>query len=124
MARRALWDVGLDYKHATGHGIGAYLNAHEIPPLLSSHNLSPGMLRNMFTSNEPGYYEDDKFGVCIENVLQVVDVPDSSAYFNGKGANKFDEITMVPIQTKLIMVDLLTEIEVFNFCAHICLLFL
>lgn len=51
MARRALWDVGLDYEHATGHGIGAYLNVHENPPLISSENSWPGMLKNMFTSN-------------------------------------------------------------------------
>lgn len=51
MARRSLWDVGLDYEHATGHGVGAYLNVHETPPLISSENSPPGMMRNMFTSN-------------------------------------------------------------------------
>lgn len=51
MARRSLWDVGLDYGHGTGHGIGAYLNVHEFPPLISSHNNRIGMMRNMFTSN-------------------------------------------------------------------------
>lgn len=50
MARRSLWDVGLDYDHPTGHGIGAYLNAHEIPPLLSSRYSWHGMMKNMFTS--------------------------------------------------------------------------
>lgn len=50
MARRPLWDVGLDYDHDTGHGIGAYLNAHEIPPLLSSKYTWHGMMKNMFTS--------------------------------------------------------------------------
>lgn len=115
MARRSLWDVGLDYSHATGHGIGTYLNVHETPPLLSSKNIPPGMRKNMFTSNEPGYYEDDKFGIRIENVLQVIDAPDSSKYFDGKGAFKFDDITMVPIQAKLIDVDLLTESEVLTY---------
>lgn len=115
MARRALWDVGLDYSHATGHGIGAYLNVHEVPPLLSSKNTPPGMRENMFTSNEPGYYEDGKFGIRIENVLQVVHAPNSSTYFGGKGAFKFDDITMVPIQVKLIDVDLLTESEVLTY---------
>lgn len=112
MARRALWEVGLDYNHATGHGVGAYLNVHEYPPLISSSNMSPGMCKNMFTTNEPGYYEEDKFGIRIENVLQVVDVPDSSQMFGGRGAFKFEDITMVPIQTKMINVDLLTEPEV------------
>lgn len=112
MARRALWDVGLDYSHATGHGVGAYLNVHEIPPKLTSASSPPGMSKNMFTTNEPGYYEDGKFGVRIENVLRAVDLPDSSKHFSGKGAYKFDDITMVPIQTKLIDVHLLTDFEV------------
>lgn len=51
MARRALWDVGLNYGHGTGHGIGAYLNVHEYPPLISSTNSEPGMIENLFTSN-------------------------------------------------------------------------
>lgn len=51
MARRSLWDFGLNYEHATGHGIGAYLNVHETPPLISSVNSWPGMMKNMFTSN-------------------------------------------------------------------------
>lgn len=51
MARRSLWDVGLNYGHGTGHGVGAFMNVHEFPPLISSANTAPGMLENMFTSN-------------------------------------------------------------------------
>lgn len=51
MARRALWDAGLDYGHGTGHGIGAFMNVHEYPPRISSAPSEPGMLENMFTSN-------------------------------------------------------------------------
>lgn len=51
MARRALWDVGMDYNHATGHGVGAFLNVHEIPPIITSSDSKTGMLENMFTSN-------------------------------------------------------------------------
>lgn len=51
MARRSLWDVGLDYGHGTGHGIGAYLNVHEYPPLISSGYNIHGMIENMFMSN-------------------------------------------------------------------------
>lgn len=112
MARRSLWDIGLDYNHETGHGVGAYLNIREIPPLLSSQNSPPGMCKNMFTTNEPGVYVDGSFGIRIQNVLQVVQKADSSNYFDGKGAYQFDDVTMVPIQTKLINVDLLTQSEV------------
>lgn len=51
MARRYLWDVGLDYGHGTGHGIGAFLSVHEYPPSISSSNSGVGILKNMFTSN-------------------------------------------------------------------------
>lgn len=104
----------MDYDHATGHGVGAFLNVHELPPLISSKNMPPGMCMNMITTNEPGYYEDGKFGIRLENVLQVVEVPDSSKHFGGRGAYKFDDITMVPIQKKLINVDLLTKSEVWG----------
>lgn len=60
---------------------------------------------------EPGYYETDKFGVRIENILQVIDA-NQTKYFNGAGAYKFDDVTMVPIQIKLIDIDLLTDFEV------------
>lgn len=119
MARRSLWDIGLDYKHETGHGVGVYLNIREIPPLLSSENsplgmCKPGMFmnKNMFTSAHPGVYLDGLFGIRIQNVLQVVQKANSANYFDGKGAYQFDDVTMVPIQTKLINVDLLTQSEV------------
>lgn len=52
MARRYLWDVGLNYGHSTGHGIGSYLGVHELPPFLSSTVCAEhGMKENMFTSN-------------------------------------------------------------------------
>lgn len=54
IARKPLWDVGLDYRHGTGHGIGSFLNVHEFPPRLSStgvDSFTPGALENMFTSN-------------------------------------------------------------------------
>lgn len=52
-ARRPLWDVGLDYGHGTGHGIGAYLNVAEGPHSMSSriNPDDPGLKENMFTSN-------------------------------------------------------------------------
>ncbi|XP_031619772.1 xaa-Pro aminopeptidase ApepP-like [Contarinia nasturtii] len=112
MARRSLWEIGKDYDHATGHGVGTYLNVFENPPLLTSKNEPPGMCENMFTTNEPGYYEAEKFGIRIGNVLQVVKVPNSSEYFNKNGAYMFEDFTMVPIQTKMINVDLLSESEV------------
>lgn len=51
LARRALWSAGMDYQHATGHGIGAYLNVHEYPPSIESSHDGYGLQKNMFTSN-------------------------------------------------------------------------
>lgn len=64
--------------------------------------------------SEPGYYETDDFGIRIENVIQVIEAPNSSNYFGGYGACKFNDVTMVPIQKKMISIDLLTDAEVNN----------
>lgn len=113
MARRSLWDVGLNYGHGTGHGVGSYLNVHEYPPLISSTNTPPGMQENMFTSNEPGYYEEGEYGIRIEDVIQVVaaDASKLRGNFGGVGALTFLDITVAPIQTTLINEELLTYDE-------------
>ncbi|KAJ6639807.1 Xaa-Pro aminopeptidase ApepP [Pseudolycoriella hygida] len=111
MARRALWDAGLNYGHGTGHGIGAYLNVHEYPPSIGSSNSEPGMLKNMFTSNEPGFYQEGKFGIRIEDVVQAVPAK-ILGDFNGVGALQFYHVTMVPLQTSLMKIELLTKQEI------------
>ena len=74
LARGPLWKAGLDYRHGTGHGVGAALNVHEGPcgisPRINHTALEPGMV----LSNEPGYYEDGAFGIRIENLLIVKSV--------------------------------------------------
>ncbi|KAF5191693.1 Xaa-pro aminopeptidase [Thalictrum thalictroides] len=66
-ARSSLWKVGLDYRHGTGHGVGAALNVHEGPQSISFRfgNMTP-LQKGMVVSNEPGYYEDHSFGIRIE----------------------------------------------------------
>lgn len=65
---------------------------------------------NMFLASEPGYYEDGKFGIRIENIVQVIPTKIGNN-FNGRGALTFNTITLFPIQTKLINASLLTENE-------------
>ena len=74
-ARAPLWSAGLDYMHGTGHGVGHYLNVHEGPSGISfrPHPNDPGIQRGMVFSDEPGYYEDGKFGIRVENLVQVVE---------------------------------------------------
>ncbi len=76
LAKKPLWDLGLDYRHGTGHGVGYLLNIHEGPnsfrwKLLP--NAEPAVLtEGMITSDEPGYYEDGVFGIRHEDELLVV----------------------------------------------------
>ena len=72
-ARSSLWEVGLDYLHGTGHGVGSYLNVHEGPMGISwrPYPDDPGLVPNMILSNEPGYYETGKFGIRDEETNAV-----------------------------------------------------
>lgn len=70
-ARRSLWDVGLDYNHGTGHGVGSFLNVHEGPSSISNRTNpnDSGIVEDMVFSNEPGYYESGNFGIRIESLV-------------------------------------------------------
>ncbi|MBN3297236.1 XPP1 aminopeptidase, partial [Amia calva] len=110
-ARSALWESGLDYLHGTGHGVGCFLNVHEGPCGISYKTFADEPLEaGMIVSDEPGYYEDGSFGLRIENVVLVVPAKPKYNYRN-RGSLTFDPITLVPIQLKMINVDMLTQKE-------------
>jgi Xaa-Pro aminopeptidase len=125
LARKALWDVGLDYIHGTGHGIGAYLNVHEGPHGVTYRHLpdDPGLRENMFLSNEPGYYESGQFGIRLENIIRIVKA-ELKYNFANRGYLGFEDITFVPIQRKMMNMDLLTpdEIDYLNDYHRKCLI--
>jgi len=110
-ARSSLWRAGLDYRHGTGHGVGAGLNVHEGPCGISTRHRgnTEGLKKGMVLSNEPGYYEDNAFGIRIENLVHIEE--DKAEGFGGKQFLKFTDLTMVPIQKKLIAAALLTQEE-------------
>jgi len=110
-ARQSLWRAGLDYRHGTGHGVGAALNVHEGPQSISMrfNNISP-LLPGMIVSNEPGYYEPGAFGIRIENLL-VVREEKTAHNFGGTTFLGFDRLTHIPIQRKLLDHELLTDAE-------------
>ncbi|NXV29371.1 XPP1 aminopeptidase, partial [Rissa tridactyla] len=110
-ARSALWDCGLDYLHGTGHGVGSFLNVHEGPCGISYKTFADEPLEaGMIVSDEPGYYEDGSFGIRIENVVLVI--PAETKYnFKNRGSLTFEPLTLVPIQMKMIDVNLLTQKE-------------
>lgn len=70
LARRYLYELGLDYPHGTGHGVGSYLNVHEGPIGISRGAHTP-LEEGMVLSNEPGYYEPYQFGIRLENMMMV-----------------------------------------------------
>ncbi len=72
LARRALWQHGLDYDHGTGHGIGSYLSVHEGPQSISRAGMVP-LEPGMICSNEPGYYKEGAYGIRIENLVLVTE---------------------------------------------------
>ncbi|KAI6700170.1 hypothetical protein NL676_014494 [Syzygium grande] len=113
LARVPLWKDGLDYRHGTGHGIGSYLNVHEGPHMISFRPQARNvpMQASMAVTDEPGYYEDGKFGIRLENVLVVIEA-DTKFNFGDKGYLSFEHITWAPYQTKLINLSLLTPEEI------------
>ena len=103
ICRRPLWDLGLDYDHGTGHGIGHFLSVHEQPQrigkIYNPVDLRPGMVLSI----EPGYYEADRFGIRIENLFEIVEADD--------GFMEFRTLTFAPIQTEMLIKDRLTGPE-------------
>lgn len=109
LARAPLWRDGRDYDHGTGHGVGVYLCVHEGPQRLSRVSevpLEPGMI----LSNEPGYYREGEYGIRIENlvVVQKAKRPEGG---DEREMFEFETITWVPIDRRLIDLDLLSPEE-------------
>lgn len=106
-ARKHLWDAYLHYGHGTGHGVGCFLNVHEGPQNIRLEENPTVLEEGMITSNEPGVYRADKYGIRIENL--VLTVPDKKSDFAQFMA--FDTLTLFPIALNCIKVEMLTEEE-------------
>ena len=100
-ARKFLKQIGLDYAHGTGHGVGYFLNVHEGPHAISKKN-KINFQKGMIVSNEPGYYEKNKFGIRIENLIFVKE---------NKRTMAFENLTMAPIEKDLIIQEKLNKNE-------------
>lgn len=108
LARAALQEVGLDYAHGTGHGVGSYLSVHEGPQGISSratYPFEPGMI----LSNEPGYYKEGAYGIRNENLIYVVDTQKKDD--EGRKLYGFKTLTLAPFDRNLIEPSLMTESE-------------
>ena len=96
IARGPLWAMGEDYNHGTGHGVGYLLNVHEGPQSFRWKNPAdrpaPVLEEGMITSDEPGYYAENEFGIRHENLI-VCKKAEKTAYGQFM---KFESLTMVP----------------------------
>jgi Xaa-Pro aminopeptidase len=101
LARQFLWRHFHDYDHGTGHGIGYVSHVHEGPVGISKYCHVP-LKAGMIISNEPGYYKDNCFGIRIENMILV---------HEKNGFLRFETISLVPLDNKLIDAKLLTADE-------------
>ena len=109
LARRPVWERYIDYRHGTGHGVGAQLNVHEGPQAfryrIDKDNSQPPLVPGMITSDEPGIYREGKYGIRIENLLLCVLKNDNEwGRFLG-----FDTLTLVPYEREAILPGMLTK---------------
>ncbi|MFT8246283.1 aminopeptidase P family protein [Roseomonas sp. BN140053] len=108
IARRPLWDAGLDYDHGTGHGVGSFLSVHEGPVAFSRAARAVPLEEGMILSDEPGFYLPGEYGIRIENLLLV---QPAGPGLSGRPWLSFETLTLAPYERPLIEPALLTPEE-------------
>jgi Xaa-Pro aminopeptidase len=109
LARRPLWEAGLDFDHGTGHGVGSYLSVHEGPQRISKLPNRVALRPGMIVSNEPGYYKPGAYGIRIENLVAVQESEARDG--DERKMLAFETLTLAPYDRALIEVALLSEDE-------------
>ncbi len=107
LARHPLWQQGLDYKCGTGHGVGFFLNVHEGPQNFSQKLIDVPLKPGMVTTNEPGIYKENQYGIRTENTMLCVEdrKTDSGQFF------KFEIISFCPIDFRAVLPEMLSETQ-------------
>lgn len=95
ITRSSLWEAGMDYGHGTGHGVGAFLNVHEGPNGISK-KVQTVLEAGMITSIEPGFYESGWGGIRLENLCEIVAIPDKEGWLT------FQPLTWIPFDYRLV----------------------
>jgi Xaa-Pro aminopeptidase len=110
VARAPMWAEGINYGHGTGHGVGYFMNVHEGPQSISGAIPDANMVMEvgMITSNEPGIYRPNQWGIRIENLMLCV--PSKNTEFGN--FLKFETLTLCPIDTRCIDMIIMTPIEI------------
>jgi Xaa-Pro aminopeptidase len=108
LARRPMWQHGVNYLHGTGHGVGHYLNVHEGPQSIRREENPVTMLPGMVVTNEPGIYRDHQYGIRTENMMLT-----TLAMTTGYGDfYKFETLTLCYIDTTPVKKELMTVEEI------------
>jgi len=108
IARRPLWNLGLNYNHGTGHGVGAHLGVHEGPQAINpTRGFGVALQEGMILSNEPGYYKDGEYGIRIENLINVV--ADGDHGQEGFKFLRFEYATLCPIDLRCVEKSMLSD---------------
>lgn len=108
LARKSMWDNGINYLHGTGHGIGHFLNVHEGPQSIRMNENPTTLQIGMVTSNEPGLYRAGKYGIRTENLIltQHETTTEFGDFYS------FKTLTLCPIDTTPIVKEMLTKEEI------------
>jgi Xaa-Pro aminopeptidase len=107
LARKAMWEQGVNYLHGTGHGVGHYLNVHEGPQSIRPEGNPVRLQTGMTVTNEPGIYRDHRYGVRTENMMLTkrVMTTDFGDFYG------FETLTLCPIDTTPIIKEMMTDEE-------------
>ncbi|HPR18493.1 MAG TPA: aminopeptidase P family protein [Candidatus Cloacimonadota bacterium] len=105
LSRHPMWQEGLDYKCGTGHGVGFFLNVHEGPQNFSQSLINVPLKPGMVTTDEPGIYLENKYGIRTENTLLCVEdrKTDSGQFY------KFEVISYCPIDLRAVLPEMLND---------------
>ena len=108
LARGPIWELGLDFNHGTGHGVGYLLNVHEGPNAVRKSGIGTPFKAGMITSNEPGVYLEDRFGIRLENLILCHRLPEE---YESRRFMDFETLTLVPFDRDAIMPNMLSPVE-------------
>lgn len=107
LTRQHLWRYQRNFGHGTGHGVGFFLNVHEGPQRISPNASKLPFEVGMVTSNEPGIYRANQYGIRIENLILCKEA-ESNEFGDFL---QFETITLFPIDLQLVDASLLSKDE-------------
>jgi Xaa-Pro aminopeptidase len=107
LARKAMWEHGVNYRHGTGHGVGHYLNVHEGPHSIRQEENPVTLRTGMIVTNEPGIYRDHQYGIRTENMM--LTTHDMTTDFGD--FYQFETLSLCYIDTTPLVKELMTTDE-------------